>query len=121
MLPTTNYKAGDIVLALVPFVDSDGYKKRPVVIVSNDTVRNLSDHYIAAAISSQVRQPVPDSDVLIRGAEVASAGLIAESVVRSTLLVSISETRISRKVGRMPTGPWKRTMAKVCAYFPCAE
>ena len=38
-----NYSKGDIVVIPVPFTDNEGYKLRPAVVVSDETVHQTGD------------------------------------------------------------------------------
>lgn len=48
-----NYKQGDIVLVPYPYTDLSSYKKRPVVIISKDSINGQD--YVVAKISSVIK------------------------------------------------------------------
>ncbi len=48
------YKKGNIVIIVFPFSDLSGTKKRPALIISNDTVNNTGD-YLMVQITSKIR------------------------------------------------------------------
>ena len=48
------YKKGDIVIIGFPFSDLSKTKKRPALIISNDTVNNTGD-YLMVQITSKIR------------------------------------------------------------------
>ena len=50
-----NYSKGDIVIIPVPFTDNEGYKLRPAVVISNDTVHQTGDVMIVQ-ITSKLKQ-----------------------------------------------------------------
>ena len=60
------YKKGDIVIIGFPFSDLSRTKKRPALIISNDTVNQTGD-YLMVQVSSKIRSdeltlPVNNSD-----------------------------------------------------------
>jgi mRNA interferase MazF len=63
-----NFSKGDIVIIPVPFTDNKGYKLRPAVVISNDTVHQTGDVLIVQ-ITSKLKQdnnlsiPISDNDV----------------------------------------------------------
>lgn len=48
------YKKGEIVIIKFPFSDLSGTKKRPAIIISNDTVNNTGD-YLMVQVTSKIR------------------------------------------------------------------
>ena len=54
MPPTTTYRRGDVVLVSFPFTDLAAAKKRPALIISPDSMNQLSQDLILAAITSQL-------------------------------------------------------------------
>ena len=46
------YKQGDIVVVRFPFTDGSDFKKRPVMIISNETVNKTND-YLVVQITSK--------------------------------------------------------------------
>ena len=60
------YKKGDIVIIGFPFSDLSRTKKRPALIISNDTVNNTGD-YLMVQVTSKIRNdslslPIDKSD-----------------------------------------------------------
>lgn len=52
---TMNFVKGDIVIIPVPFTDNKGYKLRPAVVISNNTVHRAGDIMIVQ-ITSKLKQ-----------------------------------------------------------------
>ncbi len=48
------YKRGDVVIIKFPFTDASEYKKRPALIISNDTVNKTGD-FMMLQITSKVK------------------------------------------------------------------
>ena len=55
MIPAPTYSQGEIVVINFPFTDISGTKKRPALILSNDTINQTGD-YLLAMITSQVKR-----------------------------------------------------------------
>ena len=51
------YKKGDIVIIGFPFSDLSRTKKRPALIISNDTVNNTGD-YLVVQVTSKIRNDI---------------------------------------------------------------
>ena len=49
------YKKGDVVIIKFPFTDLSSAKKRPALIISNDTVNHLGD-YLLVQITSKSKE-----------------------------------------------------------------
>lgn len=52
------HKQRDILLIPIPFSDLTSSKKRPVVVISNDTYNSKTQDLVVAAITSNVREKV---------------------------------------------------------------
>ena len=50
-----NLTKGDIVIIPVPFTDNKGYKLRPAVVISNDTIHQTGDVVIVQITSIKTR------------------------------------------------------------------
>jgi mRNA interferase MazF len=62
------YKQGDIVVVKFPFTDGSEFKKRPALIISNETVNKTSD-YLIVQITSKINIdklsiPIENTDCL---------------------------------------------------------
>lgn len=91
------YRAGDIVLTVFPFADLTSRKKRPVLIVSSESLHRERGEYIGLMITSHEAR---DSwDVEMRDWQQAS--LLFPSVVRVSKVFGLEETSITRQLGRM--------------------
>ena len=86
-------KRGDVVMAVIPFLEGSGAKRRPVVIVQADTFsENLRDTTVAS-VTSNMSLIGPPNRLLIDPASPkgASSGLNHRSVVRCDRLFTIPQ------------------------------
>ena len=62
------YKQGDIVVVKFPFTDGSEFKKRPAMIISNETVNKTNDYLIVQVTSKinfdKLSVPIEDADCL---------------------------------------------------------
>lgn len=93
-------KRGDIVLVPFPFTDLSSLKVRPAVIVSADP---QGEDIIIAFISSVVSKPVGKTELLLNAEnpDFPSTGLKKDSVFKMGKLLTISNTLVLRRLGRV--------------------
>jgi len=96
---TTAYRQGDIVLVSFPFTDLTATKKRPALVISPDSVNQLNQDLVLAAITSQLTEdehslPLQDSDFL-------EGKLPKKSMIRLTKIFTIHSTLILKKIGAL--------------------
>ncbi len=91
-----NYSFGEIILVNFPFTDLSSAKKRPAVIISNDSYNNERDDVILLAITSQMRKFQDFGSVAISNWK--EAGLPKESLFKP-LIATIDKNNISKKLG----------------------
>ena len=108
---------GDILLVSYQFTDASGSKLRPVLVISVDEF-NQGDDLIVTPISSapSPMEPqvfsLPDTSPFF-----ANTGLRRSSSVKWTKVLTISRRVVSRKLGRLPTGPLTEIQHKVRSLF----
>ena len=90
----SKYKQGDIVVVNFPFTDISQTKKRPALVVSNDTVNQTGD-YLLVQITSQVKNdglslPISTTDFV-------NNALPLNSFVRLPKLFLLNESLIIKK------------------------
>jgi len=90
----TSYDRGDVVLAVLPFSDLTGMKKRPVVVVS---VPHPSADLFLLPPTSQLENLQPGEFALGAWKE---AGLLFPSAVKRGLF-TLDKTCINRRFGRL--------------------
>jgi mRNA interferase MazF len=92
------YKPFDVVVVPFPFTDSAQTKRRPALVLSqNTTFGDKIGHSVLAMITSQKNDPWP-LDSAIQNQK--QSGLTAPSVVRMKLF-TLDDRLILRKIGRL--------------------
>ncbi len=99
------YRGGEVVLVTFPFVDKDGAKKRPALVLLDTGDADI----IVARITSQV--PQPDFDITL--AEWQRAGLRVPSIVRVHKLLTLAKHRVDGNLGIITARDWAQVRAKV--------
>ena len=88
---------GDIVLIPIPFTDLSSSKRRPVIVVSNDTYHRDTRDMIVVAMTSN---PAPvDYGFRIESADLARGTLNHPGTVRVDKIYALSQTLIVRTFG----------------------
>jgi mRNA interferase MazF len=94
---------GDVVLTPFPFTDMSGARVRPALIVSADTSKT---DVILAFISSIIPTGTPSATeyvLNVSDADFAVTGLKQTSIFKMDKLMTLEQTRIMRKLGRVST------------------
>src|SRR5438876_9277037 len=97
-------KRGDVVLAWYPFASGAGGKRRPCLVVQNDTDNQKLANTVVAQITSTVRRAGDKSHLLIEVAtpEGQQSGLLHDSMVSCNNLATIEQTLIAKVIGNLP-------------------
>jgi mRNA interferase MazF len=109
---------GDVALALIPYIDGTGGKRRPVLIVQSDHFNAKLPDTIVAAISTNLRNVGEPNQFLIDPAtpEGAASGLVQPSAIRCDRLFTIDQRTLGRTIGHLPAA----TMARIDACLEAA-
>ena len=89
------YTLGDLILVPFPFTDQSATKKRPAVIVSNQTYHENHRDLIIMAITSQIRQPLSLGEGLV--VDWKKSGLLKPSVFKPVFTTIEHKILSSRK------------------------
>lgn len=101
----TNYKKGDVILALFPDSNLQTAKKRPVLVVQADNLQTNLPQLIVAMITSNLTKKAHQSRVFIEISSSAAgkqSGLVAASCVATDNLATLQEKFIYKKLGDLP-------------------
>jgi mRNA interferase MazF len=100
----TNYKRGDIILALFPDSNLQTAKKRPVLIIQADNLQTNLPQIIVAMITSNLSKKSHPSRVLIELStpDGKQSGLISDSLIATDNLATLHEKFIDKKLGSLP-------------------
>lgn len=96
-MPTTNYKAWDVVLIPFPFTDRSAAKQRPALIINADEYRSKTGHFVMLMITS-AKHSLWYSDVKI--SDLSITGLNIPSLIRFKMF-SLDEKLIIKKTGSL--------------------
>jgi mRNA interferase MazF len=97
---------GDIGLGRFPHAAGGRGKKRPVVIVQSDAYNQKLRHVIVAEVTTNLAEASDPANLLIEVAtpEGQATGLVQDSVVTCLHLVTMSENRIGKVIGKLSVG-----------------
>jgi len=98
MPSTTSYDFGDVVLVAFPFTNLQATKKRPAVIISNQTYQQNRPDVILMAITSQIRQPLATGEAILRDWQ--AAGLVKPSVFKP-LIATLEKNQVVKVMGQL--------------------
>ena len=107
-------KLGAIVLTVIP--QGDQQKKRPVLILK--TLPKYND-FLVCAISSQLRQFIPDFDLIIKDnhPEFSGTGLRTFSLIRLANLAVLSKRDIIGTIGYLPKDIHKKLLKTLADFL----
>ena len=103
------YKQGDIVSVYFPFSDGSTFKKRPALIISNETVNKTGD-YLIAQITSKVCNDGLSVDI---EDENCTTVLPFKSYIRSHKLFTIHHQRILSKISSAKVSLMQKLETKI--------
>ncbi len=92
------YSRGDVVLLELPFSDGTGKKKRPALVIANETYLSATTDLIVCAITSQQRALAFPGATGIRNWK--EAGLLKPSVVKATI-DTVNRALVYKRLGRL--------------------
>ena len=94
---------GNIVLCKIPMPSSElkEFKLRPGIIVSKDLNNKRLDDVIIAICTSNISRSQEPTQYLIKGEEIAQAGIKVPSVVKCESLLTISKSMIVKIIGTL--------------------
>ena len=104
-MPTaSNHKRGDVVLVLFPHSDLRTAKLRPALVVQADGLDTGLSQVIVAMITSRMARANHPSRVVVKlnSSRGQNSGLLADSVVMTDNLATITELAIERIIGKLP-------------------
>jgi mRNA interferase MazF len=96
------YSEGDIVLFRYPNTDGSRGKRRPAVLIK--CVGNKFGDWVVCMVSTQLQHCVEGLEVVItaREPDFSSTGLRADSLLRTSRLVVVSESVFELELGTLP-------------------
>jgi mRNA interferase MazF len=90
---------GDIVLVPVPFTDLTAQKRRPVIVVSNNSYNRESDDIVVVSLTST--PPVGQYSFILHSHDLLSGPLKRPSTVRVDKVYTLAQSIILKRFGRV--------------------
>jgi mRNA interferase MazF len=95
-----SYKRGDVVLVLFPNSDRRTVKKRPALVLQNETVQTHFGQTIVAPITSNLHRSSPVMlPVKLGSPEAVAMGLRTDSVINLESPAALEAREIDKKIG----------------------
>jgi mRNA interferase MazF len=95
------YKRGDVILVKFPYSDLIRYKKRPALVVQDETVETGLSQRVVVQITSNLER-TGKTRVLVRkdSPEGLAMGIISDSVIIADHLATVLPREIDKVIGR---------------------
>jgi mRNA interferase MazF len=100
---------GDIVLIPIPFTDLSSQKRRPVIVISNDSYNHITPDMVVVAMTSN--PALTAYSFTIKPSDLTSGSLNRPGTVRVDKLYTLEQTLIVKTFGRVNM----RTMNRIRA------
>ena len=104
-----NFSKGDIVIIPVPFTDNKGYKLRPAVVISNDTIHQTGD-VVIVQITSKLKQ---DNLSITLTNEDITEGLPVQSYIRIHKIFVLEHSLIKGKVSSLKIAKYQELIQRI--------
>lgn len=108
-------RRGTVVLAILPFTDLTGQKRRPALVVSPEN--RPGDDILVAFITSYRSEPLLPTDLLLTGTDpdFGRTGLKRPSVIKLDKLFTLQKGLIAGKLGEISSSLMARVDERVRA------
>ena len=106
-----NYEQKEIVLVPFPYSDLSSFKKRPVLILSNNTFNENREDVVVAAITS--KQFIDEYSLFINDDSLEYGFLPEESVIKLSKLFTIKKSMIIKKFSKIKDDVFLETTDKI--------
>ncbi|MFQ6121281.1 MAG: type II toxin-antitoxin system PemK/MazF family toxin [Methanosarcinales archaeon] len=93
------YKQRDILLIPIPFTDLKSIRKRPVVVISNDSYNDKTDDIIVVGLTSNITSK--EFSILISNDDLEEGTLKYQSQIRVDRIYSISQSIVVKRFGKL--------------------
>ena len=102
----TAYKRGDVILVKFPYSDLVSYKRRPALIVQDETVETGLSQRVVTQITSNLDR-TRDTRVLVRkdSPDGQAMGILSDSVIVADHLATVLPREIDKVIGRCTCMP----------------
>jgi mRNA interferase MazF len=109
----TNYKRGDVILVKFPYSDLVRYKKRPALVVQDETVETGLSQRVVVQITSNLER-TGDTRVPVRknSPDGQAMGILSDSVIVADHLATVLPREIDKVIGHCNCMPEVETALK---------
>jgi mRNA-degrading endonuclease toxin of MazEF toxin-antitoxin module len=99
-----NVRRGDVCLGRFPHAGGTRGKKRPVVVVQSDVYNPSRRHALVAEVTTNLAEAADPANRLIDVStpDGRATGLVQNSLVTCLFLVTMTEDRVGKVIGRLP-------------------
>ena len=104
--PMISYKRGEVILVKFPYSDMVRYKKRPALVVQDDSVETGLSQSVVVQITSNLDR-TGDTRVLVRkdSPDGQAMGILSDSVIVADHLATVLPREIDKVIGRCTCMP----------------
>ena len=99
MLFGTMLKQRDIILIPIPFTDLTSQKRRPAVIISNDSYNETHEDIVVVALTSKVEPR--DFTIMLTGNDLEEGALKVTSMIRADKIYTLNKSIVIKTFGRV--------------------
>jgi mRNA interferase MazF len=97
------YKRGEVVLVLFPYSDLIGVKKRPGIVVQDETVPTGFDQQVVAQVSSNLARTGPTRVRIDKDTEDGQRmGIVSDSMVITDKIATVDSKAVEKVLGTCP-------------------
>jgi len=111
MCAGTNIRQRDVVLISFPFSDLSATKKRPALVISNDSFNSRSEDTICCLITSNP-ESTPNA-VFISNGDMESGNLEFDSKVKPYKIFTADKNLIVKVLGRLNSGKFASVVKEI--------
>ena len=104
-----NFSKGDIVIIPVPFTDNKGYKLRPAVVISNDTIHQTGD-VVIVQITSKLKQD--NLSIKLTNEDITEV-LPVQSYIRVHKIFVLEQSLIKGKVSSLKNAKYQELIQRI--------
>jgi len=94
-----NFEQGDILVANITYSEHTGFKKRPILVISNNNYNKTSGDLIVLSISSQ--KPKVKYDIKLTNNDLIQGQLKAESKILIDFITTLDKSLVDKKIAKI--------------------
>jgi len=92
-------KQREVVLIPIPFSDLKSKKRRPVIVISNNTYNQKTEDIVVVAVTSNIEKK--DYTILITQNDMEEGNLPKDSMIRVDKIYSLSQLIVVKRLGKI--------------------